>query len=61
MGSASPQPFWLWRTLYFVLIGWWVSFVWMSLAWAFSATLVGIPVAIWMWNRVPCITTLARY
>jgi len=60
-GERVPQPFWLWRTLYFVLVGWWFSFVWMSLAWAFSATLLGIPVAIWMWNRVPRVTTLARY
>ena len=60
-GERLAQPFWLWRALYFLLVGWWLSFVWMTVAWAFGATLLGIPVAIWMWNRVPRVTTLARY
>ncbi len=60
-GARVSQPFWLWRALYFVLVGWWFSFIWMSLAWAFSATLLGIPIAIWMWDRVPRVATLARY
>ena len=53
-------PFLL-RAIYFVLIGWWFSGLWMGVAWAISVTLVGLPIAIWMFNRVPAVTTLRRY
>lgn len=60
-GARVPQLFWLWRAAYFLLVGWWLSFIWMTLAWTASATLVGIPLGIYLWNRVPAVTTLARY
>ena len=61
-GIERPGPvFWLWRALYFVLVGWWLSLVWLSVAWAVSLTLIGLPLAVAMWNRTPAITTLARY
>ena len=64
-GAAGPllvvrppqQPLPL-RAIWFVLVGWWASLLWMMLAWAFSATLVLMPIGFWMFNRVPTITTL---
>jgi uncharacterized membrane protein YccF (DUF307 family) len=47
------------RAIWFVLIGWWASLVWSLIAWAFSLTLLLMPISFWMWNRVPTITTLA--
>ncbi len=58
--SGLPQRSWLGRALYFVLIGWWLSFVWSNIAWAISLTVIGLPLAIWMFNRLPGITTLMR-
>lgn len=60
-GKVRQQPFML-RALYFVLVGWWVSFLWLSIAWALiGVTLgLGLPLAFWMFNRVPAVTTLAR-
>jgi uncharacterized membrane protein YccF (DUF307 family) len=58
--SGLPQRSWLARLLYFVLIGWWLSFLWSNVAWAISLTVVGLPLAIWMFNRVPALTTLMR-
>lgn len=58
--EIEQRPFWL-RAIYFVLVGWWFSAVWLLVAWAASATLIGIPLAIWMYNRVPAVTTLRRY
>jgi uncharacterized membrane protein YccF (DUF307 family) len=55
------QPNMILRACYFVLIGWWFSLIWMSLAWLVSITLIGLPLAIWMYNRVPAVTTLKRY
>lgn len=58
--SLQQYPFLL-RAVYFVLVGWWLSGIWMSVGWLASVTIVGLPVAIWMFNRVPAITTLRRY
>lgn len=48
------------RAIYFLLIGWWFSALWLSVAWALSASIIGTPFAFWMFNRVPAIITLAR-
>ena len=58
--SLQQYPFLL-RAVYFVVVGWWLSGIWMSVGWLASVTIVGLPVAIWMFNRVPAITTLRRY
>jgi uncharacterized membrane protein YccF (DUF307 family) len=47
------------RAIWFALIGWWASLVWMIIAWVFSASLVLMPIGFWMFDRVPTITTLA--
>lgn len=58
---ATQHPFLL-RALYFVLIGWWFSFIWMLMAWIIiPLTLgLGIPLSCWMFDRTPDVTTLAR-
>ncbi len=54
----AEHPFLL-RAIWFVAVGWWASLLWMVVAWAFSASIVLMPIAFWMFNRVPTITTLA--
>jgi uncharacterized membrane protein YccF (DUF307 family) len=58
--DVPQRPFWL-RALWFILAGWWLSFFWILIAWLASITLVGIPLAMWMYNRVPAVVTLRRY
>lgn len=60
--GRARQPAFALRALYFVLVGWWASFLWLSIAWALiGVTLgLGLPLAFWMFNRVPAVTTLAR-
>jgi len=55
-----PRPFAL-RAVYFLLVGWWASLVWLVIAWALvAATLgLGLPLAFWMFDRTPRVTTLA--
>lgn len=52
------QPFFVLRTIYFILIGWWFSLVWSLLAWLLSVSIIGLPFGIWMFNRLPNVTTL---
>jgi len=46
------------RVIWFFLLGWELTGVWILAAWAFNATLIGLPVGIWMIDRVPQVLTL---
>jgi len=58
--SAVEQRPFLLRALYFLLIGWWFSGVWMAVAYVALLTIVGFPLAFWMYGRVGAVTTLYR-
>ncbi len=60
--SSLPQVPFLLRALYFILIGWWLSLLWNLTAWLISGITLGLglPLAFWMFDQVPAITTLAR-
>lgn len=56
------QPPFILRMFYFILVGFWFSLVWMLIAWILACLTLGfgLPLAFWMFDRVPCVTTLAR-
>lgn len=58
--SSVPQRPFLIRALWFILVGWWLSAIWLLVAWALSASIIGMVFAFWMFDRVPAIITLAR-
>jgi len=62
-GTVSPavrqRPFLL-RALWFLLVGWWLSGIWLAVAYVFLVSIVGLPVAFWMYGRTGAVTTLFR-
>jgi uncharacterized membrane protein YccF (DUF307 family) len=59
--SARGQRSFTVRAIYFVLVGWWLSLLWANVASFLAITIVGLPVAIWMLNRLPYVTSLYRF
>ncbi|MFC7018450.1 MULTISPECIES: YccF domain-containing protein [Haloarcula] len=49
------------RAVWFLLVGWWASGVWLGVAYGLSLTVVGLPLAIWMYNKLPYIVSLYAY
>jgi uncharacterized membrane protein YccF (DUF307 family) len=58
--TEVPQYNILLRALYFVLIGWWLSALWIEFAYALCATIIFLPVGFWMFDLVPAIVSLRR-
>jgi uncharacterized membrane protein YccF (DUF307 family) len=48
------------RALWFVFVGWWLSALWLAIAYAALVTIIGLPIAFWMYERVGAVTTLYR-
>jgi len=59
--SARRQTNLLVRAGYFLFVGWWLSFLWANVAAVLAVTIVGLPVAFWMFNRLPYVTSLYRF
>jgi uncharacterized membrane protein YccF (DUF307 family) len=57
--EARQLPFLL-RAIYFVLIGWWLSAIWLAIAWALHVSIIGMLLGFWMFNRTPAVVSLAR-
>ena len=56
--ASSPEPNIALRAVWFIFIGWWLSGLTVLLAVLLQLTILGIPAAIWLINRIPQITTL---
>ena len=49
------------RALFFLLIGWWWSGIWMGVAYILCMTIILIPIGLEMYRQTPKMTTLRRY
>ncbi len=55
-----PQYNLLLRAIYFLLIGWWFSGLWLEAAYLLCVTIIGLPLGFWMFDRVPFVASLRR-
>ena len=46
------------RAIWWLFIGWWASGIAVAVAWVALITIIGIPLGIWIINRLPSILTL---
>ncbi len=69
MSVVRSGPGCLLQFLWFVFVGWWLGFIWVAIAWLLNLTLIGLPLGVWMLNRIPqvmllrdepCLTTVVR-
>ncbi len=58
--SHVPQRNIVLRAIYFILIGWWVSALWMEAAYAVCLSIIGLPIGFWMFDQVPLLLSLHR-
>ena len=49
------------RAVYFVFVGWWLGWLWANVAAFLAITVVGLPIAIPMFDRLPYVTSLYRF
>lgn len=56
--NESGNPGCLVRFLWFLFIGIPIGLPWTIIAWVFMVTIAGLPVGLWMINRIPQIVTL---
>ena len=58
---GRPQINILLRALYFILVGWWFSALWLLVAYLLCVVIVGLPIGLVMFNLTPAVTTLRKY
>lgn len=54
---VNQIPFIL-RVIWFFVLGWELTGAWIMIAWLLNATIIGLPLGLWMINRVPQVLTL---
>ena len=54
----NPEMLFLLRAIWFFVFGWELTGVWVLVAWALNASIIGLPLGLWMIDRVPQVLTL---
>ena len=54
----NPELPFLLRVIWFFVFGWEITGIWILIAWALNASIIGLPLGLWMIDRVPQTLTL---
>lgn len=57
----TDQPSFPARAVWFLFVGWWLTGLWLSAAWLLTVTIVGIPLGVWTYNKLPFVVSLYHY
>ena len=57
---SVPQVNFLVRALWFVLVGWWLTAIALSVAYFFCLTIIGLPLGFAIYDLIPTLLTLRR-
>jgi uncharacterized membrane protein YccF (DUF307 family) len=58
VAESKSGPGLLVRALWFVFVGWWLTGIVSTIAWLAMLTILGLPLGIWLINRIPTVLTL---
>jgi uncharacterized membrane protein YccF (DUF307 family) len=56
--NEAKSPNIILRFLWFIVIGWWVGYIVAAFAFICEATIIGLPLALYLFDRLPGIMTL---
>ena len=56
--EVQQGPGLLVRALWFIFVGWWLTGIVSAIAWLAMITIIGLPLGIWLINRIPTVITL---
>lgn len=59
IGATKQINFFI-RALYFIFVGCWVGYLWSYIAYGFCLTILGLPLGLMMFNRLPAVLTLRK-
>ena len=56
--TRASGPSMLVRAVWYLFVGWWLTGIVISIAYVAALTLIGLPIAFWLFNRLPTALTL---
>jgi uncharacterized membrane protein YccF (DUF307 family) len=48
------------RIIWFLLLGWELTAIWLTVAYLFCDTIIGMPIGFWMFDKAPALLTLHK-
>jgi uncharacterized membrane protein YccF (DUF307 family) len=49
------------RVVWFILVGWWLGAIYVTVAWFLCVIIITLPIGLYLYNRIGAVMTLLRY
>jgi uncharacterized membrane protein YccF (DUF307 family) len=60
-GGTVPQLPMAGRAVWFLLAGWWLGAIYVTVAWFLCVVIITLPIGLYLYNRIGAVMTLLRY